>query len=208
VTRVVVVDDETMVQEAISIILDAEDDLEVVGTASNGEEVLARIDELLPDVVVMDLRLPGMGGVAATEALNARGLPLSVLALTTFATDEAALDALRAGAAGFCAKADPPDALVRAVRAAANGESVVSPGVLRALLPRLSASKPRLPASCTEREVEVLALVATGANNSEICSRLHISDATVRSHLYHLRSKLDARSRAELVVRAYQLGLS
>jgi DNA-binding NarL/FixJ family response regulator len=206
--RIVAVDDEAKVLEAITIILEAEDDFEVVGTAVDGEAAVQLARRLKPDVVVMDLRMPGMGGVAATEALRALDLPLSVLALTTFATEEAALEVLQAGAAGFCAKTDPPDALVRAVRAAGRGDSVVSPAVLRALLPRLLPAKPVPPTNCTEREAEVLALVAKGANNPEICSQLHISDATVRSHLYHLRNKLDARTRAQLVVRAFELGLS
>lgn len=207
---VLVADDESAARESIALILDAEDDLCVIGTASGGQQALDMSAKLHPDVVVMDLRMPGMDGIAATQALCNRARPHpAVLALTTFATDEMALGAIRAGAAGFCAKADPPAMLADAVRTVAAGDAVVSPRVLKALLGRLiaPASAPKLPAEMTPREIDVLLLVAQGEPNGTISKALSISDATVRSHVAHLRTKLGARTRAELVVRAWEAGL-
>jgi DNA-binding NarL/FixJ family response regulator len=205
---VLVVDDEPEVRESIEVILGAEPGLRVIGGAGDGEEALRVARHLRPDVVVMDLRMPVLDGVSATRRIQQElSPPPAVLALTTFATDEMALDAIRAGAGGFCSKADPPAALAEAVRTVARGESIVSPAVLRALLGRLVPPEPAAPADCSARELEVLAIVAEGATNDEVALRLSISEATVRSHLAHLRLKLGARTRAELVVRAWELGL-
>lgn len=192
------------------MILGAESDLEVVGTASDGHEALEMASTTRPDVVVMDLRMPGMDGLAATRRLVTGTPPVpAVLALTTFATDEVALDAIRAGAAGFCAKADPPEALAAAVRTVACGDAVVSPPVLRDLLERLVPPAAAVsPGALSQREAEILGVVAEGASNYEIGRRLCISEATVRTHVQHLREKLSARSRAELVVRAFELGVA
>ncbi|MHB8294733.1 MAG: response regulator [Acidimicrobiales bacterium] len=209
-TRVLIADDEEAVRRTISVILGAESDLEVVGSASDGKEALDMVDRTRPDVVVMDLRMPGMDGLAATRRLVTGPPPVpAVLALTTFATDEVALDAIRAGAAGFCAKADPPEVLAAAVRTVASGDAVVSPPVLRDLLERLVPPPAPVPVrTCSQREAEILGVVAEGASNYEIGRRLYISEATVRTHVQHLREKLSARSRAELVVRAYELGVA
>lgn len=206
--RVVVVDDEAAARESIAVILESEDDLLVVGLGKDGTEALELSRRLAPDVVVMDLRMPGLDGVSATRHLvDGPGPHPAVLAVTTFATDDLALEAIRAGAGGFCSKADSPDAIVRAVRTVASGEAVVSPGVLHALLGRLVNRVVDPPEECSARELEVLAVVAEGATNDEIAERLFISEATVRSHIQHLRTKLDARSRVELVVRAQEFGL-
>ncbi len=206
--RVLVVDDEPEARDSIAVILGAEEDLEVVAVASDGAEAIERNRELRPDVVVMDLRMPGMDGVTATAELvrDPRHAP-AVLALTTFASDDLALQAIRAGAAGFSCKGDSPDALAQAVRTVSGGDAIVSPGVLRGLLDRLVGPVTAPPADCSPRELEVLAVVAEGATNGEIADRLYISETTVRTHVQHLRSKLGARSRAELVVRAQELGV-
>jgi len=224
VIRVVIVDDESIVVEALAVILSCEEDLEVVGTAGDGAEALECVERVGPDVVVMDLKMPGMDGITATRHLVAggRGHP-TVLALTTLATEDLALDAIRAGAAGFCAKADPPGALAQAIRAVTKGDAVVSPIVLGALLNRLVGPTGPSPAeagpakagpaevgkvACTARERDVLVALSRGENNDEVAARLFISEATVRTHIGHLRTKLGARSRTELVVRAWERGLN
>lgn len=208
VIGVLVVDDEAAVRDSMEVILDAEEDLQVLGAVSDGDEALVAVRRLAPQVVLMDLRMPRLSGVEATRRLVKSAWPCpAVLALTTFATDDMAVEAIRAGAAGFCSKADPPAAIAEAVRTVARGESVVSPGVLRAVLERFVGPAVQAPADCSARELEVLAVVGEGANNDEVARRLSISEATVRSHVMHLRTKLRARTRAELAVRAWELGL-
>jgi DNA-binding NarL/FixJ family response regulator len=207
--RVVIVDDEPAVLETMDVILGSEDDLFVIGTARDGVEALELVERTSPDVVVMDLRLPVLDGVSATRRILELPPPHpGILALTTFATDEMAIDVIRAGASGFCAKTDPPDAIVQAVRTVALGDAIVSPRVLGAMLSRLVPTGANVSEQCTARELEVLGIVAEGALNSEIADRLFITEATVRSHVQSLRSKLGARTRAELVVRAYELGVA
>ena len=208
---VVVADDEQIIRESIAAILADEDDLAVVGIAASGEEAVAMVGAARPDVVVMDLRMPGLGGLEAIKILCAGPEPrCAVLALTTFASDEAALDAIRAGATGFCSKADPANHLADAVRAVASGDAVVSPRVMRALLERLVPRRPSLqaPDGLTRREKEVVNLIARGATNPEIGETLNISIPTVRSHIAKARAKLAARTRAELVVRAWERHLN
>lgn len=201
-------DDEAGARESLAVILDAEEDIEVVGTATDGADALDQARELNPDVVVMDLRMPVLDGLAAIGELSSgHGPGPGVLALTAFATEEAALESIRAGAGGFCAKADPPEELARAIRMVAAGDAVVSPGALRGLLARLVLPSSQPPVPCSARELEVLATVAEGATNAEIAQRLHICDATVRTHLRHLREKLGARNRTELAINAWERGL-
>ncbi len=205
--RVVVADDEQIVRESIAAILADEDDLAVVGIAASGEQAIAIVDDTHPDVVVMDLRMPGVGGLEAIKILSAAPEPRpALLALTTFATDDVALDAIRAGATGFCSKADPAHHLADAVRTVASGDAIVSPRILRTLLERLAPrpATPPDPDGLTRREMEILHLIAQGATNPEITEALNISDTTVRTHVTHLRRKLHARTRAELVVRAWE----
>ncbi|MHB8294960.1 MAG: response regulator transcription factor [Acidimicrobiales bacterium] len=209
-TAVIVVDDEPAMRESIATILGAEDDIDVVATAAGGEQALELLAGTRVDVMVMDLRMPGMDGEEATRRLLERPAPRpAVLVLTAFATDEAALSAIRAGASGFCAKTDRPEALADAVRVVARGDAVVSPAVLRALLERLAPHAPGagLARDVTSRELAVLRLVAAGASNEEICQELLVAETTVRSHVAHLRTKLGARSRAELVVKAWEAGI-
>jgi DNA-binding NarL/FixJ family response regulator len=208
VIRVLLVDDEEAVVETMEVILGTEDDLTIVGTAQNGIAALEMVGRVRPDVVVMDLQLPLLDGVSTTKRILAAAPPHpGILALTTFATEEMALDVIRAGASGFCAKTDPPDSIVQAVRTVAQGDAVVSPRVLGALLSRLVPPGPPAIEQCTAREIEVLSIVAEGAVNAEIAKQLYISEATVRSHIQNLRTKLGARTRAELVVRAYERGV-
>jgi DNA-binding NarL/FixJ family response regulator len=205
--RVVIADDEIAVREAVTAILESENDMEVVGKAADGEQAISLARRLSPQVAVIDVRMPGVDGVEATKQMSVSAPLTRVIALTAFDTDEVALAAIGAGAVGFCSKADVPRTLVPAVRAASRGESLVSPAVLRRLLPLLPTRALGSPPPCSERELQVLALLATGASNEEICQRLFISDATVRSHLYHLRQKLGVRTRAALVVKAFEYGL-
>jgi DNA-binding NarL/FixJ family response regulator len=204
--RVIVADGEQIARESIATMLEAEEDLDVVGLASDGRRAVSIVGDREPDVAVVDLNVPVLDGVRATRILRKRHPALGILALTEDPREELAFDALRAGATGYCAKSDPPDALVQAVRIIASGEAVVSPGVLRALLDRLRPLPPELVEECSTREREVLALISRGATNSEIGERLVITDATVRTHVQHLRRKLGARTREELVVRAYESG--
>lgn len=206
--EVLVVDDELVARELITVILDTEDDVEVVASAASGNAAVQTVRRIEPDVVVMDLAMPGMDGVATTrELLKGPGPSPRVLALTTFATEDKALEAIKAGAGGFCSKSDRPEVIAQAVRTVARGEPAVSPQILQSLLHRLTGPTAVLPGCCTTREVEVLRLVAAGSTNDEIADSLVVSKATVRTHVQHLRTKLQARSRAELVARAHHYGI-
>ncbi|HEY2803716.1 MAG TPA: response regulator transcription factor [Actinomycetota bacterium] len=207
--RVLIVDDQELVRAGLRMILEAQDDLDVVAEAADGLEAIAAADETDPDVVLMDIRMPNMDGVEATRRLEGR----RVLILTTFDLDDYVVEALRAGASGFLLKDAPPAELVRAVRVVASGDALLSPSVTRRLLdrvvPKLGASPP-LPAvleSLTEREREVLRLVAQGLSNAEIAERLVVSEATVKTHVSHILEKLDLRDRVQAVVVAYESGL-
>lgn len=204
---VVVADDEAPAREALAVILGAEEDLEVVATAADGEEVVALASALRPAVVVMDLRMPGTDGLVATRRLArlGPGAP-AVLVLTAFGDQLSAEAAMRAGAAGFCTKADPPQVVVSAIRTVAAGGCVVSPRLLGSILARIWPSGPASP-DCSRRELEILAALACGETVPTIAARLYISPHTVRGHLEHLRAKLGAPTQAALVARAAELGL-
>jgi DNA-binding NarL/FixJ family response regulator len=221
VVRVLLVDDQPLVREGIAMLLGAQPDLEVVGQAGDGAEAVALAERLGPAVVVMDLRMPGMDGVAATRALvearppGGSSTPVHVLVLTTFQDDEAVDAALRAGAAGFLLKSAVPARLVEAVRAVAAGQGWLDPAVTRRLLGVLSArtdAAAPAPAAAvdglTAREREVLALVAEGRSNGEIAAALYIGLGTVKTHVSHLLTKLDVRDRTQLVALAHRSGLT
>ena len=209
--RVLLADDQQLVRAGFAMILDAEDDLTVVGQADDGATAVALARSLRPDVVLMDVRMPGMDGVAATREITPDGI--RVLILTTFELDEYVFDGLRAGASGFLVKHTEPADLIRAVREVAAGNAQLSPGVTRRLIaefvarPALRTPMPAGSAVLTEREREVVALVAHGLSNDEIAAELVISPATARTHVSRAMVKLHARDRAQLVVFAHRMGL-
>jgi len=214
-TRVLVVDDEALLRTAFSSLIDAEDDLEVVGEASDGRQAVERARRLRPDVVVMDVRMPVMDGIEATRHITGdQGADGSrVLILTTFDLDEYVFDALRAGASGFALKSRPLEELLTAIRTVAAGEALLAPSVTRRLIAHFAHRVPapsRMPpglAELTEREREVLALVARGLSNAELGGTLHVSLPTVKTHVSRILTKLGARDRTQLVVLAYESGL-
>ncbi|MEV0677705.1 response regulator transcription factor [Actinosynnema sp. NPDC050436] len=200
--RVVIVDDHPVVRDGLRGMLAAAGDVDVVGEAADGAEAEAVVRAQDPDVVLMDLRMPGVDGVTAIGRL--RGLPARVLVLTTYDTDSDVLPAIKAGATGYLLKDTPRDELFRAVRSAARGEAVLSPSVATRLVGQV-----RAPASepLSDREVEVLGLIARGCTNREAAVRLFISEATVKTHLVHVYAKLGVKDRASAVAEAYERGL-
>ncbi|MBW6433427.1 response regulator transcription factor [Actinoplanes hulinensis] len=211
--RVLIVDDQALVRAGFAMVLSAQADMEVVGEAGDGAEALALLVRVPADVVVMDIRMPVMDGVEATRRICAGPDGPRVLVLTTFDTDEDAFAALQAGASGFLLKNAPPEQLLAAIRVVAAGESVVAPRVTRALLDRF-AGQLTLPgraderlAMLTEREREVLELVAAGLSNVEIAGRLFVAEGTVKTHFGRILAKLELRDRVQAVVFAYEIGL-
>jgi DNA-binding NarL/FixJ family response regulator len=211
VTTVLLVDDEPLVRLGFSMVLAAHDDLQVVGEAGNGAEAVELAGRLRPDVVVMDVRMPVLDGVAATRRIVSAGLPSRIVVLTTFDLDEYAFAALQAGASGFLLKNTEPAELVTAIRTVARGDAVVAPRVTRRLLETFAAqlpstdrtADPRL-ARLTGREREVLAQVATGRSNAEIAAELTLSELTVKTHVGRILMKLELRDRTQAAVLAYQ----
>jgi len=214
VIRVVLADDQALVRSGFAALLDAEDDISVVGAVGDGFAAVRLAREQRPDVVLMDIRMPGLDGIAATREI-ARDPALAdvhVLVLTTFGLDEYIFDALRAGAAGFLVKDTDAGELIRAVRVIASGDGLLSPGVTRTLIAEfaLRARSPAPPpglAELTAREREVVGLVASGLSNEDIAHRIYVSQSTVKTHVARSMTKLGARDRAQLVVIAYESGL-
>ncbi|GAA0573648.1 response regulator transcription factor [Paractinoplanes ferrugineus] len=218
--RVLLVDDQQLVRAGFRMVLDYQRNMTVVGEAGDGEEALRLLRTTEADVVVMDLRMPVLDGVAATRRICAAGPAPRVLVLTTFDTDEEAFAALQAGASGFLLKSVPPEELLSAIRVVAGGEAVVAPRVTRRLLDRFagrlvngaapadrSAAAAAGLAGLTEREREVLLLVAQGLSNAEIGGRLRVAEATVKTHVGRILGKLGLRDRVQAVVLAYESGL-
>ncbi|NGM14619.1 response regulator [Verrucosispora sioxanthis] len=205
--RLLIVDDHPVVRDGLRGMFAGDPGFEVVGEAADGAEALTMAARSRPDVVLMDLRMPGMDGVTAIGCLVEADSPAKVLVLTTYDTDADVLPAIEAGATGYLLKDAPRDELVRAVRAAARGESVLSPSVAGRLMGRLRT--PRRPAEepLSQRELEVLTLVARGSSNREAAARLFISEATVKTHLLHVYAKLGVNDRAAAVAVAYDRGL-
>ncbi len=202
--RVLLVDDHTVVRRGLRLAFDLEPDLEVVGEAANGQEAVAKAAELQPDVVVMDLLMPVMNGVDATRIIRREHPEVEVVALTSVLEDRLVVDVVEAGASGYLLKETRPDELFEAVRAAARGEVRLDPRAQQRLIREVRAPDPR--DSLTERELEVLKLVAAGASNKAIAQELGISEATVKSHVSNLLSKLDLRSRTQAALHAIREG--
>ncbi|WP_205698765.1 response regulator transcription factor [Conexibacter sp. SYSU D00693] len=212
--RVVLADDQALVRGGFRMILDAREDLEVVGEAATGAEALGIVEELDPDVVLMDVRMPELDGIEATRRLVASGARARVVVLTTYDADDHVLAALRAGASGFLLKDVRPAELVDAVRVVARGDALVDPSVTRRLLDRFAdrlpdpaAAPPPALDELTDREVEVLRLVAQALTNAEIAERLVLTEATVKTHVSAVLRKLGLRDRVQAVVVAYEVGL-
>jgi DNA-binding NarL/FixJ family response regulator len=204
--RVMIVDDHPVVRNGLIGMFAGDERFEVVGEAGDGAEAVRRAAGLVPDVILMDLRMPEMDGVAAIAALAEAGSPARVVVLTTYDTDSEVLSAIEAGATGYLLKDAPPDELFRAVRSAAAGDAVLSPSVATRVVGQMRApAKPQDPVSA--RELEVLELVARGASNREAAARLFISEATVKTHLMHIYAKLGVNDRAAAVTEAFDRGL-
>jgi DNA-binding NarL/FixJ family response regulator len=219
-TRVVVVDDQALVRGAFVLLVNSAPDLEVVGEAANGAEAVDLVRSLAPDVVLMDIRMPVMDGLAATRAVGELDCATKVLVLTTFDLDEYVFAALRAGASGFLVKDTPPADLLAGIRVVARGDSLLGPSATRQLIEEfvrrgvadpggtpVRSTPPESLAALTEREREVLTLVARGLSNQEIGEELYVSAATAKTHVSRLLMKLGARDRTQLVVLAYESGL-
>ena len=211
--RVVVADDQALVRGGFRLILQTQPDIEVVGEAADGREAVARAQEQRPDVVLMDIRMPGMDGLEATRRLMTTQNPPRVLMLTTFDLDEYVYDALRVGASGFLLKDVRPEQLADAVRAVATGDTLLAPAITRRLVEQYLRRPPpgsRAPlglGELTDRELDVLRLVARGKSNQQIAGTLFLGESTVKTHLTHLFAKLGLRDRAQAVVLAYESGL-
>jgi DNA-binding NarL/FixJ family response regulator len=200
----------------LRLVLETEDDLQVVGEAADGYEAIEEAHRLRPDVVLMDVRMPGRDGIEATRDIAAAGLPSKVLILTTFDLDDYVYAGLRAGASGFLLKDTQPDDLVAAIRTVASGEAVLSPGATKRLIDQFTAQPPeqgpgqqaaRIRRALTGREQDVFSLIAAGMSNSEIAARLHLSAGTVKVHVGRILAKLGLRDRVQAVVLAYESAL-
>jgi len=215
--RVLLADDHRLVRTGFRVILEIEDDIEVVGEAADGEEAVELAVRLVPDVVLMDVEMPGLDGLAATRRITAAAGP-SVLILTTFDRDDYLFAALRAGASGFLLKNSSPEALVEAVRVIARGDALLAPEITRRVIaafaqPRLADAPvppfaaPAALGELTPREYEVLVALAGGATNAEIAAALHLGETTVKTHVSRVLTKLGARDRTQAVVMAYEMGV-
>jgi DNA-binding NarL/FixJ family response regulator len=210
--RVLIADDQSLVRAGFRLVLENHDDVEVVGEASNGHEAVHGTGRFRPDVVLMDIRMPELDGIAATREITGRH-PARVLVLTTYDLDEYVYDALQAGASGFLLKDTPPEQLLAGIRAVAAGEALLAPTITRRLIEefaRVGGARPSRPAALddlTPRELEVLRLLARGLSNAEIAAALVLGDTTVKTHVTHVLGKLGLRDRVQAVVLAYESGL-
>ncbi|TQE40474.1 response regulator [Streptomyces ipomoeae] len=212
--RVLIADDQQMVRQGFSVLLNTQPDIDVVGQAVHGLDAIDKVTELAPDVVLMDIRMPELGGIEATRRITAEHPHIRVLVLTTFDLDEYVYEALRAGASGFLLKDASADQLAEAVRVVAAGDALLAPGITRRLIAEFSrlGTAPRAllkdrVGDLTERETEVLALIAQGLSNAEIAERLVVAEQTVKTHVGRILVKLGLRDRTQAAVFAYESGL-
>jgi DNA-binding NarL/FixJ family response regulator len=209
--RVLVADDQSMVRAGFRMLLSGEPDIEVVAEASNGLEAVDKAARFDPTVVLMDIRMPELDGLEATRRILAADDTARILILTTFDLDEYVYEALRAGASGFVLKDDPPEQLLAAIRTVAGGEALLSPAITKRVIKQFTRLRhpapPREVQELTERELDVLRLIARGLSNAEIARELYISDTTVKTHITHILQKLNLRDRVQAVVLAYETGL-
>lgn len=210
---IVLVDDQDLMRAGLRLIIEGATDIEVIGEAHDGAQAVALVEQLDPDVALMDIRMAGVDGVEATRQIVERGLRTRVLILTTYDLDEHLYDTIRAGACGFLLKTAPSQQLLDTIRAAAAGDTVLAPSITKRLLERFVRSSPPTAAAArldglTGREREVLELIARGLSNDEIAANLYVSGATVKSHVNTLFRKLDVRDRVQAVILAYECGLT
>ncbi|HXY44005.1 MAG TPA: response regulator transcription factor [Acidimicrobiales bacterium] len=215
-TRVLIADDQRVVREGLVLLLGLIPGIEVVGTACDGEEVMTLVSELVPDIVLMDLRMPRCDGIEATRRLHEQHPEIKVIALTTYADDSSVVEALRAGARGFLTKDAGAEDIERAIAAVERGEAAIDPAVQRHVVDAIARSESatedgaasHLPDGLTAREGEVLSLIAAGFTNAEIAERLILSEATIKSHVNHIFTKIGVRDRAQAVTYAFRHGLA
>ncbi|HEY8777030.1 MAG TPA: response regulator transcription factor [Gaiellaceae bacterium] len=212
-TRIVIADDQALVRSGFRLIVDARPDLEVVGEAEDGEQAVALVEELDPDVILLDIRMPNLDGIEATKQIVASGSSTRILVLTTFDLDEYVYGAIRAGASGFLLKDVRPGELVDAIRVVASGNALLGPTAVDRLLRQFSAPVDERPldmvavGSLTDREAEILRLLANGLSNAEIAATLVVSETTVKTHVSNLLRKLGVRDRVQAVIAAYDAGV-
>jgi DNA-binding NarL/FixJ family response regulator len=212
--RVAIADDQGLVRAGFRMIVSAQPDMEVVGEAGDGEAAIDLVRREKPDVILMDIRMPRLDGIAATRTITGTDSPPRVVILTTYELDEYVFDALAAGASAFLLKAAPPEDLVQAIRVVASGDALLAPSVTKRLVeefvkrPKPAATKAKQLELLTERERDVLTEVARGLTNVEIAARLHIAETTVKTHVAHVLDKLDLRDRVQAVILAYETGLA
>ena len=209
---VLIVDDQALVRAGFRMILEAQPDLEVVGEAGDGSAAIDAVRTLRPDVVLMDIRMPGVDGIEATRRLTEAGAQSRIVILTTYDLDEYVFDALAAGASGFLLKHVPPEELVRGVRVAASGEALLAPSITKRLIGEFARQRAPMRAgtdlkTLTDRELEVLRLLGRGLSNPEIAKELQVGEATVKTHVAHVLDKLELRDRVQAVIFAYEIGL-
>ena len=211
--RVLIVDDQALIRAGFRMILDAQPDLEVVGEAADGSTAIDAVRTLRPDVVLMDIRMPGVDGIEATRRITEAGVTSKIVILTTYDLDEYVFDALAAGASGFLLKHVPPEELVHGVRVAASGDALLAPSITKRLIEEFAKHRAPVRAggtdlhTLTDREQEVIRLLGRGLSNPEIARELKVGEATVKTHVAHVLDKLELRDRVQAVIFAYEIGL-